>query len=240
MAYDRVAIGVLGVVVPTALSLTWPEAPTLLLAGLWAIAAIALIVALWHPLRRYVNRYVLLREPSREQAGSERGRGGSSRANHESVIARSEDERYLTVEIRDEDWDVYRHMAYIVGINVRVTNNTGKRKRLMGVAMGIPGSDSYGLHLHDKELRREVYRQSEERGQYGQHMPSMLAPRDSADFWHVVALPRPTKGGHGGYELGVTDELNHDYVAVRLPEKGQTHVWGSAIAKESGAARRQT
>jgi hypothetical protein len=72
---QRAAIGVLGVVVPTALSLTFPDAPIALLIGLWTIAALALLIALWHPLQRYVNTHVLLRKPPRARVAGEKVAG---------------------------------------------------------------------------------------------------------------------------------------------------------------------
>jgi hypothetical protein len=116
----------------------------------------------------------------------------------------------LDVVIEREEWDSFQHEAFILELKVRITNHTGRTKRVTGYALLTDGRESPPV-IPTIEAHREVERRRNSHQRLdGQ---STIEAGEHVVGWLVFPLPWSGDPGPTGYTLTVHDELNQDYAA---------------------------
>jgi hypothetical protein len=126
----------------------------------------------------------------------------------------------LTVKIVQQDFDVWRHLAYIVGLQVQITNATDNVIPLSSIGIGSDwgGNPPADLPVIDDSERQNLQREVDARRAH-RYTPelrshSAVPPHGSVSGWVVTWMPRPSAGGTPNLSLSIREAVGHQYLTV--------------------------
>jgi hypothetical protein len=130
------------------------------------------------------------------------------------------------VKVVQQNFDVWRHLAYIVGLQVEITNTTANLIRLGSIGIGSdwkPNPRPGDLPVIDdsdrQALRREVDARRTDRYTPELRSHSSVPPRESISGWVVTWMPRPPAGGTPNLTLSIREVVGRQYLmAVPLTD----------------------
>lgn len=124
------------------------------------------------------------------------------------VLATSDPDGELFVEITEQKWDSLFLEAFILEIQVAITNQTDHPKKTILSKMFF-GGRSGDVVYPEMEARREARQRLEGRRSLADQL--VIEPRETISGWMVYALPWSAAPGATPYALSIVDELNYHY-----------------------------
>jgi hypothetical protein len=135
----------------------------------------------------------------------------------------------LTVKVLQQDFDVWRHVAYIVGIQVGITNDTDNMIRLTSIGIGSdwghnPPVDMPKIDALERlDLQREADTRRIDRYAPELRNHSAVLPHQSICGWVVTWMPRPSGGGTPNMTLSIREAVGHQHRTVIRREDPQVY-----------------
>jgi len=130
----------------------------------------------------------------------------------------------LRVTVTQNEWQVWRHQAYIVALQIELTNTTGSRIQLGGIRVVSEwGGSADPLTEMTPSDQREL---DQERGSLGRHRYSpglsthgIVEPHDSVSGWLVISIPwLGPRAGTPQLTIRVREAVGREYLTV-IPRK---------------------
>ena len=128
----------------------------------------------------------------------------------------------LLIEVLQEDWRDFRHLALILEARVKLTNRTDHRIRIRSFGFATEQrSPQWSISGDDwNALEREIAQTEQRLPRLNRH--SQLDPAESESGWIVQAFGRP-ESGTPGYAIIIRDVAGNDYRKDVAPEPAQEY-----------------
>jgi hypothetical protein len=127
----------------------------------------------------------------------------------------------LAVKVLQQDFDVWRHLAYIVGLQVEITNTTDNVIRLSSIGIGSdwghnppPGDLPIIDDSERLDLQREIDARRTRRYTPELRSHSWVSPHESISGWVVTWMPRPSMGGTPSLTVSIREAVGNQYLTV--------------------------
>lgn len=126
----------------------------------------------------------------------------------------------LVVKVVQQDFDVWQHLAYVVGLQVEITNTTDNVIRLSSIGIGSDWGRNRpaDLPLIDDSERQDLQREVDARRTH-RYTPELrshpaVPPHGSVSGWVVTSMPRPSGGGTPNLTLSIREAVGHQHLTV--------------------------